>query len=137
MAKFVKVLVNDVVYYLHLNNGNSTKESIINACMKEFSETEILNAKAYLLEECSLDIRKLNNVVASDVSTVRINSCNRTRLVAVIEDIVKIINLFEGSNCAIEVRSKGPHKISKIIPEKMDIKAILERLTAAESKLVT
>ena len=60
MAEFVKVLVNDVVYYLHLNNGNSTKESIINACMKEFSETEILNAKAYLLEGCSLDIRKLN-----------------------------------------------------------------------------
>ena len=95
MGKFKKLLKNYVVYYLHINNSNSSLKEITNACMIEYGESQILEAKSYLLEECSSMIKDINKDLASDVSTVRYNTCNRGKQEVVIDDIIKIINCFE------------------------------------------
>ena len=137
MGEFKKDLKNDVVYYLHINNSNSSLKEIMNACIIEYGETKILEAKAYLLEECSLMIKDINKDLASDVSTVRYNTCNRGKQEVVIDDIIKIINCLEGSECDIEFSPVNPGAIKKIIPESFNVKAILDKLEAAHNDIKT
>ena len=135
MAELKKVLKNDIVYYLHTNNSNSSVKEITNACMIEYNESRIVEAKAYLLEECSSMLKDINNELVTDVSTVRNNSCNRSKQEAIIDDIIKMINCLEGTECDIEFTAVNPSSINKSIPEAFNVNAILDRLEAAHNDI--
>ena len=137
MAEYEKTLVNDVIYYLHIHNGNSSAQEVINACMIEYEETQILDAKTYLLTECIHIIKEIDQSVATDINTARINSNKRCKKEAVIKDIIKAINVLEGSpsKCCIEFQAVDTNAISKDIPETLNVSAILDRLEAAESNI--
>ena len=100
-----------------------------------FTETQIVEAKIYLLKGCHVTLDKLEHDLLLDISKTRKNSEKRDKLGVIIEDIIKVIKALEGHNHKLDIKATDLALIPTTRLEATRLLSITTRVDNSENSI--
>ena len=123
-------LQNDSLFFIRENSDRAGYKALSMKCESAYDESEISAAKKYLLDNVVSQLNEIDDVLAKEVSTKRIESRSRPKAVAEISDIYNVLDVL---GLGIRVTAVDSTRISLINPESLLPDSVVQRVNTQEN----